>query len=117
MKTLQTTIAIDPLTRIEGHLKIEAILDGKKVVEVKSEGTSDEYIYPGLIGLINELALERDLKTKFIDSTLMKVLDKLRNHFIVANSEIGLYWRGYKRHAFNYHQDRTPIRFKCFSIF
>jgi len=39
MKTLHTTISIDPLTRIEGHLKIEATLDDKKVVDVKSEGT------------------------------------------------------------------------------
>jgi len=39
MNTIQTTISIDPLTRIEGHLKIEALLDDKKVVEVKSEGT------------------------------------------------------------------------------
>ena len=39
MSTKQTTISIDPLTRIEGHLKIEAVLEEKKVVDVKSEGT------------------------------------------------------------------------------
>ena len=32
-------IVIDPITRIEGHLKIEATVDGNKVVDAKSEGT------------------------------------------------------------------------------
>jgi hydrogenase large subunit len=39
MKTIGTKITIDPMTRIEGHLKIEAVVDNKKVVEAKSEGT------------------------------------------------------------------------------
>jgi hydrogenase large subunit len=39
MKTIGTKIVIDPMTRIEGHLKIEAVVDNKKVVEAKSEGT------------------------------------------------------------------------------
>lgn len=39
MKTFQTNITIDPLTRIEGHLKIEATVDDKKVIDAKSEGT------------------------------------------------------------------------------
>ena len=39
MHTLRTKIAIDPMTRIEGHLKIEAVVDNKKVVEAKAEGT------------------------------------------------------------------------------
>lgn len=33
------TITLDPMTRIEGHLKIEAVVDNGKVVEAKSEGT------------------------------------------------------------------------------
>lgn len=37
--TIRTTIAIDPLTRIEGHLKIEATVENKKVIDAKSEGT------------------------------------------------------------------------------
>ena len=32
-------IVIDPVTRIEGHLKIEAIVDGGRVKEAKSSGT------------------------------------------------------------------------------
>ncbi len=39
MKTAQKTISIDPLTRIEGHLKIETTLEKKKVVDAKSAGT------------------------------------------------------------------------------
>jgi hydrogenase large subunit len=39
MTKINSTISIDPLTRIEGHLKIEAKVDNKKVVEAKSEGT------------------------------------------------------------------------------
>jgi hydrogenase large subunit len=40
MKTaIKTKITIDPMTRIEGHLKIEAMVDNKKVVEAKSAGT------------------------------------------------------------------------------
>ena len=33
------TITIDPVTRIEGHLKIEAIVDDGLVKEAKSSGT------------------------------------------------------------------------------
>ncbi|HET6514187.1 MAG TPA: hypothetical protein VFG09_03445 [Thermodesulfovibrionales bacterium] len=32
-------IAIDPITRIEGHLRIEAQVDGGKVTEAWSSGT------------------------------------------------------------------------------
>ncbi len=39
MHTLRTKIAIDPMTRIEGHLKIEAVVDNKKVIEARAEGT------------------------------------------------------------------------------
>ncbi|HLF20473.1 MAG TPA: nickel-dependent hydrogenase large subunit [Bacteroidota bacterium] len=38
METVRRRIVIDPMTRIEGHLKIEAIIDNKTVVEAKSEG-------------------------------------------------------------------------------
>ena len=33
------TITIDPITRIEGHLKIEVVVDGGRVVEAHSAGT------------------------------------------------------------------------------
>ncbi len=40
MKTIKNTIKINPLTRIEGHLDIEAIIDNnKRVVEAKTKGT------------------------------------------------------------------------------
>jgi hydrogenase large subunit len=39
MDTIRTTVKIDPMTRIEGHLKIEAVVDNKKVVEARTEGT------------------------------------------------------------------------------
>jgi len=39
METLKTTVVIDPMTRIEGHLKIEATLDNKKVVDARCGGT------------------------------------------------------------------------------
>jgi hypothetical protein len=31
---------------------------------------------------------------------IIKIIDKLKNHFQIANSDIGLYWKGYKRSAF-----------------
>jgi len=39
MDTMRTTITIDPITRIEGHLKIEAVVDNHKVVEARVGGT------------------------------------------------------------------------------
>ena len=39
METLKTTVVIDPMTRIEGHLKIEATLDNKKVVDARCGAT------------------------------------------------------------------------------
>lgn len=39
METIRKHIVIDPMTRIEGHLKIEATIDNKKVVDAKSGGT------------------------------------------------------------------------------
>jgi hydrogenase large subunit len=39
MSTTQSVIKIDPMTRIEGHLDIEAVIDNKRVVEAKSKGT------------------------------------------------------------------------------
>ncbi len=40
LKPGAVTIKIDPLTRIEGHLAIEAVIDGGKVIDAKSSGTS-----------------------------------------------------------------------------
>lgn len=37
--TSRRTISIDPMTRIEGHLKIEATIENKTVVDAKCEGT------------------------------------------------------------------------------
>ncbi len=39
MEKVRTHIVIDPMTRIEGHLKIEATVDNNRVVEARSEGT------------------------------------------------------------------------------
>lgn len=39
MSTMKTHILIDPMTRIEGHLKIEATIENKKVVDVQVGGT------------------------------------------------------------------------------
>jgi hydrogenase large subunit len=39
METATTHVVIDPLTRIEGHLKIEATISNKRVVEAKCSGT------------------------------------------------------------------------------
>lgn len=39
MSTIRTKISLDPMTRIEGHLNIEAVVENKKVVEAKSAGT------------------------------------------------------------------------------
>lgn len=39
METLRKTIAIDPMTRIEGHLKIEADIEDRKVVNARVVGT------------------------------------------------------------------------------
>ncbi len=38
MKTIQQNISIDPMTRIEGHLKIEANVENNIVVDAKSAG-------------------------------------------------------------------------------
>ncbi len=35
---MSTTVTIDPITRIEGHLKIEVEVDGGKVTKAKSCG-------------------------------------------------------------------------------
>lgn len=39
MNILKTKVTIDPLTRIEGHLNIEATIENKKVVDAKAAGT------------------------------------------------------------------------------
>jgi hydrogenase large subunit len=39
METIRTKIVLDPMTRIEGHLKIEAVVENKRVVEARTEGT------------------------------------------------------------------------------
>jgi len=44
----RTTIVIDPITRIEGHLKIEAIVEGGVVKEARSSGT----LYRGFEGIL-----------------------------------------------------------------
>ncbi len=38
-KTGPTTITIDPVTRIEGHMKVEAVVDGGEVKEARCSGT------------------------------------------------------------------------------
>lgn len=35
---MTTKIVIDPVTRIEGHLKVEAVVDGGVVKEARSSG-------------------------------------------------------------------------------
>ena len=42
METIRKTIVIDPLTRIEGHLKIEADVENKKVVDARNKSGHDE---------------------------------------------------------------------------
>lgn len=39
MSTIRTKVSIDPMTRIEGHLGIEAAVEDGKVVDAKCEGT------------------------------------------------------------------------------
>ncbi len=39
MEAKKTTITIDPMTRIEGHLKIEAVVENTRVTEVRAAGT------------------------------------------------------------------------------
>ena len=39
METIRTRVVIDPMTRIEGHLNIEATLENARVVEAKCAGT------------------------------------------------------------------------------
>ena len=39
METLRTKIVIDPMTRIEGHLKVEAAVEGGRVVDAHVGGT------------------------------------------------------------------------------
>jgi hydrogenase large subunit len=36
---IMRTVVIDPVTRIEGHLKVEAVIDGGEVKEARSSGT------------------------------------------------------------------------------
>ena len=52
MSTTSSTIALSPLTRIEGHLDIELVIDGGYVVEALSAGTmfrGFEAIFAGVI--------------------------------------------------------------------
>ncbi|MBW1940903.1 MAG: hypothetical protein JRI28_05955, partial [Deltaproteobacteria bacterium] len=59
--------------------------------------------YPGLEALCDYLNLQNTvyLGKGFVESgTLEKLFGKLRTHFITANGELGLYWRGYRRQAF-----------------
>ena len=37
--TVKTRVVVDPLTRIEGHLRVEAVVDNGTVVEARSAGT------------------------------------------------------------------------------
>lgn len=37
---MATRIVVDPITRIEGHLRIEAVVDGNKITEAVSAGTT-----------------------------------------------------------------------------
>ena len=39
MKTIKTHVLLDPMTRIEGHLKIEAVVEDRRIVEARTEGT------------------------------------------------------------------------------
>jgi hydrogenase large subunit len=39
MATLRSTIVIDPVTRIEGHLKIEATVENRTVIDARTSGT------------------------------------------------------------------------------
>lgn len=39
MNRMKTNIVIDPLTRIEGHLKVEAVVENRTVVDARLEGT------------------------------------------------------------------------------
>jgi hydrogenase large subunit len=36
---MRTTVVVDPLTRIEGHLRVEAVVEDGQVVEARSSGT------------------------------------------------------------------------------
>lgn len=36
---MATRIVVDPVTRIEGHLKVEVEIEGGKVIDAKSSGT------------------------------------------------------------------------------
>ncbi len=47
---MKTQITLDPMTRIEGHLKIEAVLDGGKVVEARLGGMLYRGIGQMLVG-------------------------------------------------------------------
>jgi hydrogenase large subunit len=39
METIRTKVSIDPMTRIEGHLQIEAVVEDHRVVEARAGGT------------------------------------------------------------------------------
>ncbi|HEY4683654.1 MAG TPA: hypothetical protein VIH17_10455 [Candidatus Acidoferrales bacterium] len=36
---MKTRVMVDPLTRIEGHLRVEAVVEDGRVVEARSGGT------------------------------------------------------------------------------
>ena len=57
---------------------------------------TDDQKYNGLNGLKSCLSPTSIVK----DSTSRKVLEKVQNHFHIADSTYGEYWKGYKRHAY-----------------
>ena len=48
----KTTIAIDPVTRIEGHLKAEVVVENGKVVDAKLTGGMYRGFDPSCAGVI-----------------------------------------------------------------
>lgn len=70
---------------------------GKIYKDLYFEKENNEY--PALQGFIDYLDIE---KYPFLSNStiLVAVFKKIRNHFILADSDIGEYWRGYNRHAF-----------------
>ena len=80
-------ITIDPVTRIEGHLKIEVEVKGKKVVDAWSSGTMARgfFVFAVLTGGILGLGI---VNAVFVDEMVMDNNDALEAQVTALQDEL-----------------------------
>lgn len=86
---------------------IELLANTERNFATSGELYNDVYFdanngYKGLTDFISQFdfIIEKFERIYPKDSVIINLYKKINNHFRLAKSEIGLYWRGYKRHAY-----------------